>query len=269
MTTASIRKNLHLYFKLQFMQLRSTVEYAADFWIGILGAMLMQASGLVFITALFSQIPAIAGWTVWNIALMYGLAMVPKGLTELFCDGPWMLRAKVNSGEFDRVLVRPVSPALQSATAIVSIHGLGQVILGVIMITLGLTRSEVSLDWWALPYLVVIVISSAVMIGALNFVFNMTGFWEPSAQSALPTMMALMIDFAKFPLDIYNNLIRGIVVIVIPYAFVSYFPALVLLDRDSDWKWLGFATPLATVWVVWLTSWLWGKALNRYQGVGH
>lgn len=269
MSIATARKNLRLYFKLQFMQLRSTVEYAADFWIGIVGAMLMQASGLVFITALFSQIPAIAGWSVWNIALMYGLAMLPKGLTELFCDGPWTLRGKVNSGEFDRVLVRPVSPALQSATAIVSIHGLGQVILGVIMITIGLSRSDASLQWWSLPYLTVVVVSSAIMIGALNFVFNMTGFWEPSAQSALPTMMAMMIDFAKFPLDIYNNIIRGFVIIVVPYAFISYFPALVLLDRDSSWKWLGFATPVATAWVVIITSWLWGKALDRYQGVGH
>lgn len=269
MTIASVRKHLRLYFKLQLMQLRSTVEYAADFWIGIVGAMLMQASGLVFITALFSQIPEIAGWTVWNIAVLYGLAMLPKGLTELFCDGPWMLRSKVNSGEFDRVLVRPVSPALQSATAIVSIHGLGQVILGIVVLSLGLARSEVAFQWWTLPYLMVVVVSSAVMIGALNFVFNMTGFWEPSAQSALPTMMALMIDFAKFPLGIYHNAIRFFVILIIPYAFISYFPALVLLDHDSGWKWLGFATPLATLWVVLATRWLWGKALNRYQGVGH
>ena len=58
-------------------------------------------------------------------------------------------------------------------------------------------------------------------------------------------------------------------IIVIPYAFISYFPALVLLDRESGWKWLGFTTPLATLWVVMFTSWLWSKALNRYQGVGH
>lgn len=269
MNATAFRKTLRIYFKLQLMQLRSTVEYAADFWIGIVGAMLMQASGLVFITALFSQIPSVSGWTVWNIALLYGLAMLPKGLTELFCDGPWTLRAKVNSGEFDRVLVRPISPALQSATAIVSIHGAGQVILGVVMISLGMSRSEAILHWWTLPYLAVIVIASSVMIGALNFLINMTGFWEPSAQSALPTMFAMMIDFAKFPLDIYNGVIKGFVTFVIPYAFVSYFPALILLDRDSDWKWLGLLTPVAAMWVVFVTSFVWSKALNRYQGVGH
>jgi ABC-2 type transport system permease protein len=269
MTIASWRKNLRLYFRLQFMQLRSTVEYAADFWIGIVGAVLMQATGLVFITALFSQIPQMAGWTVWNIVLLYGLAMLPKGLTELFCDGPWMLRSKVNTGEFDRVLVRPISPALQSATAIASIHGVGQAVLGGVLIVLGLTRSDTTLHWWTLPFLLVVVLCSAVMIGALNFAINLTGFWEPSAQSAFPTMMALSIDFAKFPLDIYNGIIRTVVTVFIPYAFISYFPALVLLDRDSDWRWLGWCTPLAMLWVVLVTRYLWGKALGRYQGVGH
>lgn len=85
---ASIRKNLRLYAKLQLVQIRAAIEYRGDFWIGILGAMIQQGAGLVFVTALFSQIPEVAGWTVWNIAILYGLTMLPKGLTELFCDGP-------------------------------------------------------------------------------------------------------------------------------------------------------------------------------------
>jgi ABC-2 type transport system permease protein len=265
----AVRKNLRLYTRLQLVQIRAAVEYRADFWIGIVGAMLQQGAGLVFVTALFTQIPEVAGWTVWNIAILYGLTMLPKGLTELFCDGPWTLRGKVNTGEFDRVLVRPISPALQSATALVSIHGLGQVILGVVVLWMGISRSDMAIQWWTVPYLLLIVAASAVMIGALNFVINMIGFWEPSAQSALPTMLALLIDFAKFPLDIYNMVIRGLVTIIMPYAFTSYFPALLLLDRDTGWQWLGLATPLVTVLVVLATSWLWSKALNRYQGVGH
>ena len=266
---SAIRRNLRLYFTLQFVQLRAAVEYRGDFWIGIVGAMLQQAAGLVFISALFSQIPEVKGWTVWNIAMLYGLTMIPKGLTEFFCDGPWTLRAKVNSGEFDRVLVRPVSPALQSATAIVSIHGFGQILLGIVVLWLGMSRSEMAFTWWTVPFLLLTILASSIMIGAINFVINMIGFWEPSAQSALPTMVALMIDFAKFPLDIYNVVIKGFVTIVVPYAFISYFPALLLLDKDTAWRWMGLTTPLATAVVLAFTAWLWGKALSRYQGVGH
>lgn len=266
---ASIRRNVRLYLKLQYIQLRTVVEYRGDFWIGILGAALMQGAGLIFLSAFFSQIPEINGWTVWEIAVLYGLALTPKGFTELLCDGPWMLRAMVNTGEFDRLLVRPVSPALQAATKIASIHGLGQLSLGIVAIALGTSRSGMDWSLWKVLFLIATIATGFVMICAINFLVNMIGFWEPSAQSALPTMYTMLIDFAKFPLDIYSNVIKVLVTIVAPYAFISYFPALVLLDKESPWQWLGFASPLVTLLVVALTSWLWGKALDRYQGVGH
>ena len=78
-----------------------------------------------------------------------------------------------------------------------------------------------------------------------------------------------MVDFAKFPLDIYNVLIRGLITVVLPYAFITYFPVLVLLEKDSSVRWLGYLSPLATLIVVLVTSFLWRLGINRYQGVGH
>lgn len=93
LTVASIRRNTRLYLKLQYIQLRTVVQYLGDFWIGILGAALMQGAGLIFLSAFFSQIPEINGWTIWEVAVLCGLALTPKGLTEFLCDGPWTLRA--------------------------------------------------------------------------------------------------------------------------------------------------------------------------------
>lgn len=266
---ASFRRNVRLYLKLQYVQLRTIVEYRGDFWIGILGAALMQGAGLVFISALFSRVPDVAGWTVWEIAVLYGLALTPKGLTELLCDGPWMLRSLVNTGEFDRLLVRPVSPALQAATKIASIHGLGQLALGSVAIAIGTSRSGMDWSIWKVLFLLATIGSGFAMICAINFLANLIGFWEPSTQSALPTMYTMLIDFAKFPLEIYSLVIRVLVTVIAPFAFLSYFPGLVLLDKDTPWRWLGFASPLVTGLVVVITAWLWRKALARYQGVGH
>lgn len=49
----------------------------------------------------------------------------------------WTLPALVNTGESDRILVRLVSPALQAATRLASIHGPGQLTLGIVAVTLG------------------------------------------------------------------------------------------------------------------------------------
>ncbi len=260
---------VRLYLKLQLMQLRTVVEYRADFWIGIAGAALMHGAGLVLITALFDEIEQIGGWSVWEVAILYGLTLIPAGLRELFCDGPWLLRQLVNSGEFDRLLVRPVSPAMQAATRLASIHGVGQLSLGLGLLLLGSTRSDIAWAPWKVGFLLVSILGSFTLLCAIGFLVNLIGFWEPSAQSAIPTAYASLIDFAKFPLDIYSNVIKVLVTVVAPFAFVSYFPALVLLDRDTPWRWLGFASPVVSLLVVLLTSWLWHKALNRYQGVGH
>jgi ABC-2 type transport system permease protein len=263
------RRNARLYLKLQLIQLRTAVEYRADFWIGIIGASLMNGAGLIFVVALFGQIDDIAGWSGWEVAILYGLALIPRGLTELFCDGPWTLRMMLNQGEFDRLLVRPTSPALQTTTQLASIHGVGQLTLGGTAFWLGVNRTD--LDWtlWKAGFFLVILVSSWIMLCAINFLVNLIGFWEPSTQSAIPTAYAMLIDFAKFPLDIYSNAIKVLITVVAPYAFISYFPAIVLLDKESSWRWLGLASPLVTLIVVLLTSWLWGRALNRYQGVGH
>lgn len=265
----SISMLVRFYFRLQLLQLRTAVEYNTDFWIGIAGATLTQVSGLIFISALFSQIPEVEGWTVWEIALLYALALIPKGLTELFCDGPWMLRMLVNSGQFDRLLVRPIPAALQTATQIASIHGLGQLVLGVVVFVMASDRTDLVWSPGKVAFLTLVVASGTVMIGAINFLVNLIAFWEPSAQSAIPTFFALIIDFAKFPLDIYNVLIRGLITVVIPYAFITYFPALVLLDKESSIRWLGYLTPFVTAVVVMVTAAIWRLGINRYQGVGH
>jgi ABC-2 type transport system permease protein len=260
---------VRFYLRLQVLQLRTAIEYNADFWIGIAGSALMHVSGLVFISALFSRIPEVEGWTAWEIALMYALALIARGFAEMACDGPWALRMLVNTGQFDRLLVRPVPASLQVATQIASIHGLGQIGLGVVVFVMASVR--VGLDWSVgkALYLVVAWLSGVVMLAAINFLVNMIAFWEPSAQSALPTLLATSIDFAKFPLDIYNLLIRGLITVVIPYAFITYFPALVLLGRDSPVRWLGYLVPLVAAIVVVVTAVLWRIGVNRYQGVGH
>lgn len=259
LTTA--RRLARLYLRLQLTQLRGVIEYRADFWIGVAGAALQQGAGLVFIAAFFNQIPEVAGWTVWNVAILYGLVIIPAGLVELFCDGPWRLRADINEGHFDRVLVRPIPPALQQATAFTSIHGIGQLALGVVVLVTGLTRSELDWQWWTVPYLIIVLLCAGVIDGAMNFVVNMTGFWEPSTQSAFPTMVVSMREFAKFPLDLYSVVLKIIVTVIVPFAFVSYFPALLVLDRGGAWQYLGMTAPIASLVVVLGTRALWRRAL--------
>lgn len=260
---------MRLYWRLIFLQLRMFVEYRGDFWIGIVGALLTQGFSLIFISAIFSRIPSVNGWTLWEIAMLYGFTLMAYGARELLCDGPWMLRRVINFGDFDRVLVRPVSIALQTATLTSSIHGAGNFLLGLIVFLLSCGRAGVDWTIGKVAWVVVVALCGLVIVSCVAYLSNMIGFWEPGTSSAFPFLVANLIDLTKFPIEIYGWFIRVGLTTVLPFAFVNYYPTLVLLEKDSPIRWLGYLTPLVAAVMVAITSFCWHRGLNRYQGAGH
>jgi ABC-2 type transport system permease protein len=259
---------LRIYFLLQTVHIRTALLYEADFWIGVVGVILTQGTGIVFIWAIFQHIPEIDGWRMWEVALLYALVVIPRGLTELLCDGQWRLRLLVNRGEFDRLLVRPVSPLVQLLTQFSSIHGLGSVALGVIILVQ--STAALHLAWgFADGFLLVItLINAVVLMSSINLMTNCIAFWEPSSSSSFPFLIQQLVDFSKFPLTLYNNLIQFILTWVIPFAFVSYYPGLYLLRKDASSAWMAFGTPLSGFIVAMIAYFVWSWGLKRYQGTG-
>jgi ABC-2 type transport system permease protein len=261
--------NARIYGKLQLLHLRAHLEYEADFWIGILGVALTHGAGFVFVWALFSNVPSVAGWQLWEIAFLYALSIIPRGLVELLCDGQWSLRQLVNRGELDRLLLRPVSPMLQLITMEMSIHGFGSVLLGA-AIMLRAVR-ELGLAWgaWHYLFLAATLFSSVLLIGAINLATNCIAFWEPSSSSTFPFMVQNFMEFAKFPLSLYDRLVQGLMTWVLPFAFVSYYPGIALLARPVETQWLSYLAPLTGPIVSLLAGLIWRTGLGRYQGAGH
>jgi len=55
---------------------------------------------------------------------------------------------------------------------------------------------------------------------------------------------------------------------VLPFAFVSYYPGLILLGKPGVNVWLGYCTPLAGLFTVLIAALVWRVGLARYQGTG-
>lgn len=259
---------VRIYLRLQLTQLQCGMAYRADFVVLVIGVLLQQSVSLVFLWVFFSQVDELGGWSVWDIVVLQGIVLISTGLADLIGDGSWQLRGDVNSGAFDRVLVRPLPAALQQATSRPAGHGLGHVGLGLTALVIGLVRADVTLRWWTIPLIILAALSGGVIHLAINFMTNMTVFWEPASRSALPTLVGRLREFAKYPLTIYDGVTR-VLVTIIPYTVVGYFPTLLVLDRGGPERHLGWAAPLAAAMMAGLAALLWRSALRRYQGAGH
>jgi ABC-2 type transport system permease protein len=78
-----------------------------------------------------------------------------------------------------------------------------------------------------------------------------------------------MIDFAKYPLSAYTRPIQFVLTWLIPLAFISYYPAAVLLGKPLAQPWIGYLAPLAGPAAAVCALGLWKRGLLRYQSSGH
>lgn len=270
---ASIVRGLRLYWKLQLLHIRAYLEYEADFWVGLLAMFLRHGAGLAFIWVLFDRVPEVAGWTKWEMLFLYALLLIPRGTVELIANGQWRLRDLVHQGEFDRVLLRPVSPVLQVLSYSSAIHGAGTMLLGAAV--LAIASSKLGIVWTvgSVVLLLGALAGSIVLIASITLATNCIAFWVPAASGAFPAFVGNLTELAKFPATIYGALVQTFLTFVLPFAFISYYPALALLGRPVDTaatfpQWFAYLSPLAGPVVALVAGLVWRRGVARYQGTG-
>lgn len=271
---AALARNFRLYRRLELLHIRTYLEYEADFWIGILAMFLRHGAGIAFIWVLFDRVPEVAGWTKWEMLFLYSLLLIPRGSVEVLANGQYRLGGLINGGEFDRFLLRPISPVFQVFSYTAAIHGLGSALLGVVVL---ITASSKLGIVWTVPHtllLLAALASSIVLIASVSLATNSIAFWGIGETGAFPNFVNNLMELSKFPVTIYGMLVQTFLTFVLPFAFITYYPAMALLGRAGDTAaafplWLAYVSPLAGPAVALLVSFIWRRGLARYQGVGH
>jgi|HigsolmetaAR201D_1030396.scaffolds.fasta_scaffold15408_3 ABC-2 type transport system permease protein len=260
-------RSVRLVVLLLVQQLKARLEYRRDVWLQLLTISLHLVVNLVFVWSLFVRVPTIAGWGFWEVAFLYGLMTVVMGTTQLTCEGAWQLPSLIRKGELDRLLIRPLHPALHVLTLDVSLPGLGSLVLG-LLVMLSAAR-ELPLNWqpWMLLYLLVVVVSGTVIMASLNLAAASFSFWSDDLGTSVPFMVNRLGELARFPLTIYPKVLSGLLMWVLPFAFIGFVPLSFLLE-EKHWI-VALGAPLAAAVVGVVAQLIFRAGLRRYESVGH
>ena len=228
--------------------------------------MLLNAAGFIFLWVLFQQIPTVEGWDLWQIVTMYALVIFAEGVGSLLFQGTWSLARLVNRGELDFVLVRPLAPAAQvmSGGSVAGMNGVGNMLLGTVLLVKALGHVEVDWTVWHVVLGLVLFVSAIVIKLALNLATNSAAFWLNSPNNAFPYSMHILGDLCRYPITIYAVGVQTVVSLVVPFAFISFFPAAAIFEKGS-WQWVGLATPLVALYCVAMAAFIFRRGLARYE----
>jgi ABC-2 type transport system permease protein len=258
-----------MYLRLQLVHLRVALEYPANFWIASVAMVLGEGSTLGFLWVLFSHVPSVADWRFDEVRLLYGLITLQAALGGFLCSGFWNIPHYVRSGQLDKVLVRPLAPLVQMAALHVDMRNLGRLAISLIVIGQALVELPIAWNVWRLAFLISTLLGSTLLFNALFLVPRCLVFWINSDTTQAADWLWNLIDFAKYPLSVYAWPIRLVLTGIVPFAFIAYYPAAVLLGKPLRPWWIGYATPFvgpAGAVYAWI---IWRRGLARYQSAGH
>jgi ABC-2 type transport system permease protein len=267
----SVRHALALYPRLVQAQIRSQLEYRTSFALQVAGQFGATFLDFITIVLLFNRFPTLAGWSLGEVVLMYGLAAVGFALADLATNGFDTLSELIRTGQFDRMLTRPAGTFMQMLAADVQLRRLGRVAQGVV--ALGVAVAILDLAWTPAKAAVAVgaIVSGAVIFGSIFVIGAAVTFWTVTTSEVTNAFTYGGAELASWPLPIYADWLRRFFTFVVPLAFVSYLPALFILERPDP---LGLppalqAGSLAVAALFFLAArGAWAAGVRHYQGTG-
>ncbi|MFV0400313.1 MAG: ABC transporter permease [Oscillospiraceae bacterium] len=257
---------LKIYFKMKEQYLKTEMEYTFNFWMMVFSGVLMRGLMLAVPFVIYRNIPDIAGWKESEVYLIMALLFLSEGLCNLFFDGIWYIPARVFRGELDIYLSRPVSPLFQVLADEVGLHGLGVVALGLTSMLLSLA----SMDRFTLPALLFclfFIVCGTVIRMSVYLITNSLVFWfESGGTSNIPFTVYSIGEYARYPVTIYPVWMRVILLVVIPFGFIGFVPALILRGEHVLLYSLALAAMSALSFLVARTVFY--RGIRRYESMG-
>ncbi len=102
-----------LYLRYIAISLRAQLAYRATFVMKTLGHLLTTGIEVLGIWALFARFGTLRGWTLPEVAVIYGLTDTAFAIADALGRGFDKVGSILKAGDFDRMLLRPRSTVLQ------------------------------------------------------------------------------------------------------------------------------------------------------------
>ena len=257
--------HIDLYLTYLRLTAKSWWQYRADFAISMASAALHDGASLLFLGVIFANIRQMEGWSFDEILLIWALEVMVRNVARCFFDVPHRIHMYVQSGNLDRLLVRPPSLLLQIAGERgISLEAVGQLLIGTVV--LFAVAPGLHLPWWSIFYLPLAIVSGVLIMCGMHLLVACLNFRLTNAIAALSTV-TWMYRFGQYPVTIFTPPLRFLLTWVLPYAMMGFYPVAFLL-RGAEYRLYGLLTPLMGVLFMGMALLVWRVGMRHYQSTG-
>ncbi|MCC7203608.1 MAG: ABC-2 family transporter protein [Phycisphaeraceae bacterium] len=262
---------LYLYGRYIGVSVRGQMQYPVTFVVQSLGILLVTGMEFVGIWAMFDRFGNLRGWTLPQIAFLYGLVSVTFAFADAMARGFDMFSGTVRRGDFDRILARPRSTVLQLAGQELTLRRVGRLAQGLTILTWAVLALDLT---WSAPtagLLLLTIVGGVCLFSGLVVLQATMCFWTTESLEVWNAFTYGGVVAAQYPLNIYRAWFRQFLTCVVPVACVTYFPALAMMDRADPLgspRWFQCVAPLAGPIFMLIALQAWRVGVRHYTSTG-
>ncbi len=262
-----MKKYLKLYPHYIAMCIKTKLSYKVDAIIGIVAFLITNIIAFSTLYLTISSIPSLNGWTFEKMAFLYGFCLIPKSIDHVFTDAIWWLGGwSIRKGDLDKYLIKPLNPLFQLIADDFQYDGLGEFILGVFLLIVYGPMQNITWTMGNIIPLIICAIFSIFIFTSIKLIFASIAFWTKRSIELMTTVYELS-SFTKYPIDIFNRIVKVILVYIIPFSLAMYYPIHYLYQEKSIWM-LTLVVGIATILLSSFAYFLWHTGLKKYESAG-
>ena len=246
--------------------MKTRLTYRSDFWIEVVSDLAFNFMNLFFILVVYMHTDALDGWSRADVIFIYGFFMVPYGVFQCFFNLWNFVERYIVKGELDRVLTRPAHSLVQVTLENMDPSSLFGSIVGVAVMAYAWPDLNIVLAWYDSLVFVLLTIGALMIYIGLYTALTAISLFTDSPTGIMPLIYNIQ-NYGRYPVSIYNGIIRFVLTWILPFAFVGFYPAAYFLDK-SNFMTMALLTPVVGVVFMVIGMSLWGIGIRRYRGAG-
>jgi ABC-2 type transport system permease protein len=267
----TLKNALHLYGRYLGISMRGQMQYRASFIMLSLGHFFGTGVEFVTVWALFQRFGSLEGWTMPEVAMFYGLVNIAFAISDAASRGFDIFGNIVKSGDFDRLLLRPRSTALQLAGQELTLRRVGRLAQGLFVMLWGAAALDVVWTVGHVALVMVTILGGACLFYGIIVLQATMAFWTTESLEIVNTVSYGGVQATSYPLAIYRRWFQRFFTFVVPLGCISYFPVVAILGREDP---LGsprifqVLSPLVGVAFLAIALHVWQIGVRHYTSTG-
>lgn len=262
----AFRRYLKLYATFFRNCLVREMEFRGNFIANITTTLAWLVYYLFFIEIIYSHTDSVAGWSKGQVLILVGSFSLSWGLMNaLFAPNLSRLPEEIQRGTFDLVLTKPIDSQFLASARMINLAEFARTFMSFAIIGYGVRVAEVQVTWASVGIYVILLACSLMILFGIDSLIMTLSFWLVRIRNLDAAFWSISV-MARYPVDIFEKLLRNILTFFVPLAFIASIPARGLSQRLDLWM-LPMAVALSALLMT-FSRLLWLKATRSYTSAG-